>query len=47
MNQAVVERFQGGIPDHGHRDRTIIAKRSHNWNLIHNDGGQGTIAYVI
>ena len=39
VNEAVVERFQGGVADHGHCDGTIIAKRSRNWALIHKDGG--------
>ena len=38
MNEAVVERFQGGVPDHAHSDGIIIAKRSRNWALIHKDG---------
>ena len=38
VNEAVVERFQGGVPDHGHSDGTVVSKTSLHRRLIHKDG---------
>jgi len=47
MNEAVVEGCQGGVPDHGHRDGTVISKTSLHRRLIHENRRNEAISFFI
>jgi len=47
INEAVVERFHGGVPDYGHGDGTIVRKTSLHRGLIHENRGNEAISLFI
>jgi hypothetical protein len=47
MNEAVVEGLQGGVPDHGHCDGTVISKTSFQRRLIHENRRNEAISFFI
>jgi hypothetical protein len=47
VNEAVIERFHGGVPDHGHRDGTVVSKTSIHRRLIHENRRNEAISLFI